>query len=35
MALLPFQYNLRSMFVRKSTTLLTICSTGATVAVLA
>jgi putative ABC transport system permease protein len=35
MALLPFQYNLRSLFVRKSTTMLTICSTGATVAVLA
>jgi putative ABC transport system permease protein len=35
MALLPFHYNLRSLFVRKSTTMLTICSTGATVAVLA
>ena len=33
--LLPFHYNLRSLFVRRSTTLLTIFSTGATVAVLA
>jgi len=35
MALLPFQYNVRSLFVRKSTALLTVFSTGATVAVLA
>lgn len=35
MALLPFQYNVRSLFVRKSTTMLTILSTSATVAVLA
>ncbi len=35
MALLPFQYNVRSLFVRKSTTMLTILSTAATVAVLA
>ena len=35
MAMLPLNYNLRSLFVRKSITLLTILSTGATVAVLA
>ncbi len=34
MALVPFSYNLRSMFVRKSATLLTIVSIAATVAVL-
>jgi putative ABC transport system permease protein len=35
MALVPFRYNLRSLFVRKSSTLLTVCAIGATVAVLA
>ncbi len=35
MALVPFSYNLRSMFGRPSSTLLTILSIGATVAVLA
>lgn len=35
MALVPLRYNLRSLFVRSSSTLLTICAIGATVAVLA
>lgn len=35
MALVPLRYNLRSLFVRRSSTLLTICAIGATVAVLA
>ena len=35
MALVPFRYNLRSLFVRRSSTLLTVCAIGATVAVLA
>ncbi|MCB9892179.1 MAG: ABC transporter permease [Planctomycetes bacterium] len=35
MALLPFRYNLRSLFVRKASTLLTVSSIAATVAVLA
>jgi putative ABC transport system permease protein len=35
MALVPFRYNLRSLFVRSSSTLLTVCAVGATVAVLA
>lgn len=35
MALLPLRYNLRSLFVRKASTLLTIASIAATVAVLA
>lgn len=35
MALVPFRYNLRSLWVRRSTTLLTVCAIGATVAVLA
>ncbi|MBX3463057.1 MAG: ABC transporter permease [Planctomycetes bacterium] len=35
MALVPFRYNLRSLFVRSSSTLLTVCAIGATVAVLA
>lgn len=35
MALLPIGYNVRSVFARKSSTLLTICSIAATVAVLA
>lgn len=35
MALVPLRYNLRSLFVRASSTLLTICTIGATVAVLA
>ncbi len=34
-SLVPFSYNLRSLFVRKSATLLTIISVGATVAVIA
>lgn len=35
MALVPFRYNLRSLFVRGSSTVLTVCAVGATVAVLA
>lgn len=35
MALVPFRYNLRSLFVRSASTLLTVCAIGATVAVLA
>jgi len=35
MALVPFRYNLRSLFVRSSSTFLTILAIGATVAVLA
>ncbi|MFM1870919.1 MAG: hypothetical protein RL398_341 [Planctomycetota bacterium] len=35
MALVPFRYNLRSLFVRSSSTVLTVCAIGATVAVLA
>lgn len=35
MALVPFRYNLRSLFVRGSSTFLTVCAIGATVAVLA
>jgi ABC-type lipoprotein release transport system permease subunit len=35
MALVPFRYNLRSLFVRRSSTFLTISAIGATVAVLA
>jgi len=35
MALVPLRYNLRSLFVRSSSTVLTICAIGATVAVLA
>ncbi|MEI6129653.1 MAG: ABC transporter permease [Planctomycetota bacterium] len=35
MALVPFRYNLRSLWVRRSSTLLTMCAIGATVAVLA
>jgi len=35
MALVPLRYNLRSLFVRSSSTFLTICAIGATVAVLA
>ncbi|MEO6594026.1 MAG: hypothetical protein ABIP94_04665, partial [Planctomycetota bacterium] len=35
MALVPFRYNLRSLFVRSSSTFLTVCAIGATVAVLA
>lgn len=35
MALVPLRYNLRSLFVRGSSTLLTVCAIGATVAVLA
>jgi putative ABC transport system permease protein len=35
MAFVPFSYNVRSLFVRRSATLLTICGIGATVAVLA
>lgn len=35
MALVPFRYNLRSLFVRSASTVLTICAIGATVAVLA
>lgn len=35
MALVPFKYTLRSLFVRRSATLLTVFGTGATVAVLA
>lgn len=35
MALVPFRYNLRSLWVRRSSTLLTTCAIGATVAVLA
>jgi putative ABC transport system permease protein len=35
MALVPFRYNLRSLFVRSSSTVLTVCAVGATVAVLA
>ncbi|MCA8966218.1 MAG: ABC transporter permease [Planctomycetes bacterium] len=35
MALVPLRYNLRSLFVRSSSTLLTVCAIGATVAVLA
>jgi putative ABC transport system permease protein len=35
MALVPFRYNLRSLFVRGSSTLLTVSAIGATVAVLA
>ncbi|MEC7585139.1 MAG: ABC transporter permease [Planctomycetota bacterium] len=35
MALVPFRYNLRSLWVRKSSTVLTMCAIGATVAVLA
>ena len=33
MALVPINYSLRSLFARKSTTILTVCSMGATVAV--
>lgn len=35
MALVPLNYTVRSLFTRRSTTILTICSMGATVAVLA
>ena len=35
MALVPLRYNLRSLMVRSSSTLLTVCAIGATVAVLA
>ena len=35
MAMPPLSYNLRSMFVRKSSTLLTVVGIGATVAVIA
>ena len=35
MALVPLRYNLRSLWVRASSTLLTVCAIGATVAVLA
>ena len=35
MALVPLRYNLRSLFVRSSSTVLTVCAIGATVAVLA
>jgi len=35
MALVPLNYTIRSLFTRRSTTILTICSMGATVAVLA
>jgi ABC-type lipoprotein release transport system permease subunit len=35
MAVVPFEYNLRSLFVRRISTLLTVVGTGATVAVLA
>lgn len=35
MALVPLRYNLRSLLVRASSTLLTVCAIGATVAVLA
>ncbi len=35
MSFVPFSYNIRSLFTRKSTTLLTVFSIGATVAVLA
>lgn len=35
MALVPLRYNLRSLFVRGSSTILTVCAIGATVAVLA
>ena len=35
MALVPIRYNLRSLWVRASSTLLTVCAIGATVAVLA
>jgi putative ABC transport system permease protein len=35
MALVPLRYNLRSLFVRRGATLLTVCAIGATVAVLA
>lgn len=35
MALVPFSYSLRSLFVRRSSTILTVCAIGATVAVLA
>ncbi len=35
MALVPLRYNLRSLFVRSSSTFLTVCAIGATVAVLA
>lgn len=35
MAVVPFEYNVRSLFVRRSSTLLTIIGIGATVAVLA
>ncbi|MBK8098458.1 MAG: ABC transporter permease [Planctomycetes bacterium] len=35
MALVPLRYNLRSLWVRSSSTLLTVCAIGATVAVLA
>jgi putative ABC transport system permease protein len=35
MALVPLRYNLRSLWVRRSSTLLTMCAIGATVAVLA
>ena len=34
MQLVPFSYNLRSLLVRRSTTLLTVVSIGATVAVI-
>ena len=33
MALVPFSYNTRSLFVRRSATLLTVLGIGATVAV--
>lgn len=35
MGLVPLKYNLRSLFVRSSSTVLTVCAIGATVAVLA
>ena len=35
MALVPFRYNIRSLWVRRSSTFLTVCAIGATVAVLA
>ncbi|MCK5942984.1 MAG: ABC transporter permease [Planctomycetes bacterium] len=35
MALVPIRYNLRSLFVRWSSTVLTVCAVGATIAVLA
>ena len=35
MALVPIRYNLRSLFVRFSSTVLTVCAVGATIAVFA